>query len=399
MSRPAWTPHRRAGPADAQARANLDLGADGPLLRHPGHLPARPSDDDVHRRNPERHGHRRATHHFGEQHPVDHQVGDAADPSDLHPDTRAATQIDLSNAYGAARVHRVAGAHDRLWHDIVIKPHRDIPMTPSPGPVVVDFAPARIRHPVDLIRLTLLVVALLIIAGLGAVASDTVRGAGMDLARLVRGAPYVFVHLLSVLGAVAALAVPLGLMVAEIARGHSRRLIEGLITGLAAIGLIVGLDWLLAVFPASALYRGLTGVGAGRAVRPLDAYLAALLALVTGIGLPGNPLWRRLRVAMIALYVTSVFTGTQTSMLSPLSSMTIGAMVGVLVRYVAGRANVQPGGVRIAAELTRRGIPLTRLERVHETDPTHRSYLATRLTGGRLMIHVLDRDLLASGVV
>src|SRR5664279_987582 len=118
--------------------------------------------------------------------------------------------------------------------------NRDILMTPAPGPVVVDVAPTRIRLPVDLIRLTLLVVALLILAGLGAVASDTLSGAGLDVARLVRATPEVFVHLISVLGAVGALAVPLGLMVAEIARGHSRRLIEGLITGLATIGLIEG---------------------------------------------------------------------------------------------------------------------------------------------------------------
>jgi uncharacterized membrane protein YbhN (UPF0104 family) len=267
------------------------------------------------------------------------------------------------------------------------------------APVVVDVAPVRIRLPVDLLRLAVLVLVLLVLAGLGTVASDTVRGAGLDLARLVGRTPDAVIRLFGVLGAVSAVAVPLGLMVAEIARGHTRRLVEALLTGLATIGLIEALDQLLAEFPASALYGGLTGAGAGQAVRPLDAYLAALLALVTVIGLPGDPRGRRSMVAMTALYVASVFTGTQTSLLSPLASITIGATVGVLVRYVAGRANELPGGVRIAAELARRGIPLTRLERVRLTDQGFRSYLATRTTGARLTVHVLDRELIASGAL
>jgi uncharacterized membrane protein YbhN (UPF0104 family) len=264
---------------------------------------------------------------------------------------------------------------------------------------VVDFATARIRQPVDLVRLTVLVAFLLTLAGLGAVSSDTLRGASLDFARLIRGGPYVVIRLVGALGAVGALAVPLGLMVAEIVRGHSRRLVEALLTGLATIGLVEGLDRLLAAFPTSALYGGLTGVGAGRAVRPLDAYLAALLALVTVIGLPGAPRWRRLMATMTVLYVASAFTGTQTSLLSPLSSITIGAVVGLLVRYVVGRANAQPGGMRIAAELARRGLPLTRVERVRQNDAAHRSYLATRTTGERLTLHVLDREQIASGAL
>jgi len=265
--------------------------------------------------------------------------------------------------------------------------------------VVVDVAATRIRQPVDLVRLAVLVAALLALAGLGAVASDTVRGAAQDLARLVHGGPYLVIRLIGVLGAAGALAVPLGLMVAEIVRGHRRRLVEALLTGLATVGVVEGLDRVLAAFPTSALYGGLTGAGAGRAVRPLDAYLAALLALVTVIGLPGDPRWRRLMATMTVLYVASAFTGTQTSLLSPLSSITIGATVGVLVRYVAGRANEQPGGLRIAAELARRGMHLARLERAPEDGVTYRSYRATRTTGERLTLHVLDRDRIASGAL
>ena len=78
-------------------------------------------------------------------------------------------------------------------------------------------------------------------------------GSAKTLPGLVRATPIVFLRVFSVLGGVGAWRVPLGLMVVEIARGHSRRLIEALITGLAAIGLIEGLDRVLASFPSSAL--------------------------------------------------------------------------------------------------------------------------------------------------
>jgi len=49
--------------------------------------------------------------------------------------------------------------------------------------------------------------------------------------------------------------------------------------------------------------------------------------------------------------------------------------------------------------LARRGMPLTRLERVRHNSPAYRSYLATRTTGERLTLHVLDRDLIGSGAL
>ena len=134
-------------------------------------------------------------------------------------------------------------------------------------------------------------------------------------------------------------------------------------------------------------------------MRPLDAYLAALLAFVTVIGLLRRRALARADGAMTVLYVASTFAGAQTSLLSPLSSITIGAMVGVLVRYVAGQSNEQPDGFRIATELGRRGIPLARLERIQDPDQSHRTYLGTTRTSDQLTVHVLDRDLIASGAL
>jgi uncharacterized membrane protein YbhN (UPF0104 family) len=271
---------------------------------------------------------------------------------------------------------------------------------PSAPLVVIDSAPARIRTPLDLVRLTALVLVVLLLAGLGVVASHTSGGATEDVARLLDDVPHVFIRALSLVGTFGALLLPMAFMVREIVRGQPRRLIEALVTGLIAIGVTTGLDWVVTALPSQSLYDAFTQVGHHGGVRPLDAYLAALLAFATVAGAAREPIWRWLFVLATALYVVSAFTAGQASLLSLVSSLVIGATVGVAVRYLAGSANERPDGHRIAAELARRGIVLSQLRRVHsDEDADHRTYLAATYDGQEFRVHVLDRDLIASGAV
>jgi glycosyltransferase 2 family protein len=273
-----------------------------------------------------------------------------------------------------------------------------VPLTPAP-PVVVDSAPARIRTPLDLVRLCVLLLLALILAGLGVVASDTTSGATEDVSRLLSDVPHVFIRALSLAGTFGALALPLAFVVREIVLGQPRRLIEALITGLLAIAVTTGLDWVVVALPSQSLYDAFTQTGHHGGVRPLDAYLAALLAFITVAGAAREPIWRGLFALATALYVVSAFTAGQASILSLVSSLVIGATVGVAVRYVAGNANERPDGERIAAELAKRSVRLKVLRRVPGPDDDHRTYLATTADGGELTVHVLDRDLIASGAV
>ena len=265
--------------------------------------------------------------------------------------------------------------------------------------VVVDSLPARVRRALDLVRLTGLVVVVVVLAGLGSIANNTTIGANDDLARLLDEVPHVFVHALSLLGAFGALALPVAFVVREIVRGQPRRLIEALLTGLLAIGVVGGLDLAISAFGSSGLHDALTLVGPQETVRPLDAYLAALFAFVVVIGVAGEPLWRTLFTAVIGVYVVSAFAAVQASLLSLLLSPAIGAVVGLTVRYVAGSANERPGAHRVADELRRRGLHIVGIERVHAEDDDHRSYVATTAAGEHLTVHVFDRDLIAFGAV
>ncbi len=270
----------------------------------------------------------------------------------------------------------------------------------EPVPVeIIDAEPTRVRRSLDLVRLGSLAIILALLAGVGTVASDAARGANDDLARLLSEIPHVFVRTFSLVGNFGALAVPLAFMAREIVRGQTRRLIEALLTGVITIGIIEGLDKIVAALPRSALHSALAHVGTNSSVRPLDAYLAALFAFVAVIGVSGDPVWRAALLALTALYVVSAFTTTQASLLSLLLSLTIGVTVGIAVRYLAGSVNEWPDGSRIAAELAVRGVPLARLQRLHLSDDDHRTYVGTTPDGSQLSVLVFDRDLIASGAI
>jgi len=269
-----------------------------------------------------------------------------------------------------------------------------------PPLIAIDQVPARVRRPLDLIRLVGLALVVAILGEVGTVAQDTVKSANEDLTRSLRQVPVVIVHSLSLFGAFGALALPLAFIIRDIARGQPRRLVEGVLTGLVAIAVIGGLDTLISANSSSALHDALTHVSKGTTTRPLDAYLAAIFAFVLVLGVAGEPIWREMFLGVIAVYIASAFLASQASLLSLVLSPTIGALVGVAVRYGFGSANERPVAHTIAEELRRRDIAITRIER--RSDETgagqrHRNYLASTASGQHLSVQVFDRDLIASG--
>jgi uncharacterized membrane protein YbhN (UPF0104 family) len=262
---------------------------------------------------------------------------------------------------------------------------------------VIDTEPRRVRRPLDLLRVIGQVLVLAVLGGLGTVARDTVEGVNADITRFIGDIPHVFIHMFSLLGAFCALALPIALVGRELQRSHLRRLVEGLLTGMLAIGVTAGLNAAINAVPTSSLHRALTVPGHS-AARPLDAYLAALFAFAVLIGIGVEPRWRATFWVGTVLYALSAFVAAQTTVLSLVGSITLGVFVATLVRYVGGSANVRPTASRIAKELNGRGQRLVRMERTTSTDD-YRTYVATDAAGCRRLVVALDRDLVASGAV
>lgn len=264
---------------------------------------------------------------------------------------------------------------------------------------VIDVEPRRVRRPLDLVRVVGLGLMLGVIAGLGVAARNTVAGANADVTRLLHDVPHLLFHTLSLVGTVGALALPVALLVRELVLAHLRRLLEGLLTGLVAIGVIGALDVAISAASKSALHHALTNVGASSSARPLDAYLAALFALAVVIGVGAEPTWRAFFWTVTGIYMVSAFAAAQASLLSLVASPTVGVFVATVVRYAIGRPNVRPDAARIAEALNGQKLRIVRIERTDASGQEYRTYLATDALGRRRHVVALDRDLVASGTI
>jgi uncharacterized membrane protein YbhN (UPF0104 family) len=241
--------------------------------------------------------------------------------------------------------------------------------------------------------------AVLLLAGFASVADATSEAANEDLAEALKGLPDLLVNVLNLAGSIGALAVPLALVVRQVIRGQSRRLMEALLAGVLAIGVAVALNVLIDHANHTALYRALTLSGPHGTTLPVDPYLAAWLAFGAMSGVATERLWRNLFIGSIGLYALAAFIATQAALLSLVASILIGVTVGVAVRYVAGTANQRPDGARIGAVLADRGLPIRRIEQLPEDRGTHRRFRAVGASGPSMYIDVLDRDDIAAGWV
>jgi hypothetical protein len=256
---------------------------------------------------------------------------------------------------------------------------------PSPAPSqgllqVVDEEPGRLHQPLDLVRISGLLLLLVILAGLASVAHSTVQGANDDVTRLLSETAGPVISTIRVVGALGVIALPIALVTRELIRGHLRRLVEGLVTGLLAIGVIGLLDLLIDANSGGNLHRALTVVGHSTAARPLDAYLAALFAFSVAISVGTEPRWRAAFWVLTAVYLVAAFTAGQASLLSLVASPAIGALVAFIVRYAAGAPNVRPDARQIAGALEGQGPPIVQMERVPSQREDHRSYRASART-------------------
>ncbi len=255
---------------------------------------------------------------------------------------------------------------------------------------------SRVRKPVDLARLLILLAVLGLLFGFGIVAPDATSGASSDLARLVRHLPRVVTHLLSFVAGLVLLVLPLAYLGELIFRRQPRKLVESLGVGVLALGIVFGVDQAISAAPSSALHDSLTVSSAsGATTTPLDSYLAAFVAFSFAGGLIRNTQWRPYFVSAVAIYAASALAGSQSTLLSLSISFLAGMTVGVASRYAIGASAAWPKGQRIADALIDRGIALTRL--CYVPTENYRRYLGVTESGRRIDVHVLDRDLVPSG--
>jgi glycosyltransferase 2 family protein len=264
--------------------------------------------------------------------------------------------------------------------------------------VVEDHLAQRIRKPVDLLRCVVCCTGIVLLGGLGIVASATMAGIETNIVEVSRRLPYTAFAAARSLVLFALLILPVALAVRQIIRRPNQRLAEATLTGLATFAAVTVADALLRHSAATQLYDAITMSRPGTShMTALDGYLAGLAAYTTMIGLSGRQRWQVAMWLIVGSYALVNLAALHTTVLSLLITLLAGRAIGLAVRYTAGSMSLRPTAEQIAAALGTVGCELTELRRVPPAGGESRHYAATARGGGRLDVFAYDQDQQAAG--
>jgi uncharacterized protein (TIRG00374 family) len=276
--------------------------------------------------------------------------------------------------------------------------------SPGPPPVLVeDHGEHRIRKPADLLRCLACIAGVVVLAGLGIVASATADGVETNIVDVSKAVPHAVLVTARPLALFALLLLSVALAIRELVRRHPRALAEAVATGILAGAAVTATNYLLRRHAAARLYDAIT------MSRPdishaaaLDGYLAALVAYAAMLGLGGRQArWRTTMWLLICVYALANLSASTTTILSLLITVLAGGAIGLGVRYAAGSIPTRPSAEEIAGALNSAGSPVSEMRRALQPgDATEsRRYAAVALGGGRLDVYVYDWDQQAAGLL
>jgi uncharacterized protein (TIRG00374 family) len=254
--------------------------------------------------------------------------------------------------------------------------------------------PRRVRPPADAALLVLTVVALLTVLGLSAAAVGTTGALEHDLSLAVSGLPRLALSVISFVGGVGAVLLPLALGVDLARRGRLPLLVEAIAAAGIGAALAAGVEWLVLgghvpADVANALTRPVTGSGR---TNPMSEVVVATTALLSGSS--GSQRIQRPGVAVVAALALTSFLSGDTTGVALTASVLVGLLVGFSVRLVLGRPSTRATAAQVALALADVGVvtgPLT-------PEPTRRDGVRRYSSAGHALgVEVFDRDALGSG--
>jgi hypothetical protein len=274
----------------------------------------------------------------------------------------------------------------------------------GPPPVLVeDHREHRIRKPADLLRCLACIAGVVVLAGLGIVASATADGVETNIVEASRSVPHALLVTARPLALFALLLISVALAIRQLVRRQARTLGEAVATGVLAGAAVALTNYLLRQRAAARLYDAITMSKLDVShVAALDGYLAALVAYAAVLGLRGRQArWRTAMWLFIGLYAVVNLSASTTTVLSLLISVLIGGAIGLGVRYAAGSIPTRPSAEEIAGALSSAGCPVSEMRRVLQTgDATEsRHYASVARGGGPLDVFVYDWDQQAAGLL
>ncbi|WP_158542664.1 lysylphosphatidylglycerol synthase transmembrane domain-containing protein [Phytoactinopolyspora halophila] len=256
--------------------------------------------------------------------------------------------------------------------------------------------PRRTRRPLDGLRLLFVVVFMTALVALAVVAETTLTALTADLAELNQLIPSGPVNLISFAAGLAAQALPPIIVVILMLRGRFRTTVELLIAALlAAVTATLISDWILTA-ATDRLYDSFVPEVQGTDGTPVPMFPAVLVAVVTVVARLNLKRIRQVALfAIAASFAVGLLEGEAT-VAGILASLSIGRVVGLLVRLVSGQPSVAPDGQKVASVLKSHGYNIASL-RADSVDQ-YRRYIAES-EQGPLGVLVLDRDTEGAGAM
>jgi uncharacterized protein (TIRG00374 family) len=270
--------------------------------------------------------------------------------------------------------------------------------SPRTPPVLVeDHREHRIRRPADLLRCIACLILIVMVAGLGIVASATADGLEKNIVEVSESVPHAVLETVRPLALFALLILSVALAIRQITRRQPRALAEAVATGILTAAVVAAANYLLKRHAADRLYNAIT---MSLHVPAIDGYLAALVAYAAVLGLGGRQTrWRTAMWLLIVVYALVNLSASTTTVLSLLISVLIGGAIGLGVRYAAGSIPTRPSAEDIAGALSTAGCPVSEMRRITHSGAESRRYAAVAVGGSRLDVAVYDWDQQAAGLL
>ena len=247
------------------------------------------------------------------------------------------------------------------------------------------------RHPLDVVRLVLALIALVVGAGLALRHAGTVRSVSVDLVDLVSELPRWLRDLLIGTTQLLAVAVPVVIVVVLVRRGRLLATAAGAAV-VAATAMALLQHRIDDAVPHRVVAVNARASWVAGSAFPSGAYLAALTAVVVVLGTVLSRGWRRAAVAGVGVAALSRVITVVAVPLNVEITLALGAVVGSGALAAFGSPRRRASRKQVLAGLASAGFAAVTIEPTEVAADHAQTFVATASDGRRGFVKLLGRD-------
>jgi glycosyltransferase 2 family protein len=288
-------------------------------------------------------------------------------------------------------VGMVPRATDRSWNDQAVSDVARVSVIEPP-------LPERVRRPIDLLRFVVGIFAIVAVALIATVATDTSNGLQHDVVQVTSGLPHAIITLVAFVGNIGVLLLPFAIAVDLVIR----RRIDQLLTAVLAVVITLSVSlliiaWITKTEPWRLQEVFTQTLSNGEQSTAIEPVLASVISYLTIANPAGRRRWWWTSFIIIVSVAVTEVLGGRITFVAIVESLLLGWVIGVGLRAGLGASSTRPAGAEVASALNAAGMDISSLTYVEASLSDGRVYRAERPAKAPLVVHVLDRDLTGAG--